>query len=323
MKKKLALLLVLVIALLSGVACAVVNPGEDFYYLDTANVLSKETEGTIYFCNQQLYEQCGGQIVVAALGSIGNEDIYDYAYELFNRWGIGSAEKNNGFLLLMTIREDNYYALAGSGIDGVFTSSVLAELNDEVLELDFAAKNYESGALKYFEAVLNRYADYYNLDLDLADGKKAYQDYVAANANASSMGGASGASPDGSTAHWKSEDARRGTGVIGMLGSMLGIIVVVVIILLFFRIPWIGLFFGTRRPPRPPRRPGPGGRPPRDGGPRGFGGGRPGNFSGHAGGFGAGRSSGGFGSGRSSGGFGGGRSGGGGSFGGGAGRGRH
>ena len=105
MKRKLALLLALVLAFMLGsTALAAVKPGEDFYYLDTANVLSTEAEGTIYFCNQLLYDACGGQIVIAALDSIGSEDIYDYSYELFNDWGIGSSEENNGFLLLMALQ---------------------------------------------------------------------------------------------------------------------------------------------------------------------------------------------------------------------------
>ena len=103
-----AALALLVLTLCPALAATkVVEPGEDFYYLDTANVLSDETEGEIFFCNQLLYEQCGAQIVVAALDSIGRADIYEYAVEMGNSWGISSADKNNGFLLLMAIEEDD------------------------------------------------------------------------------------------------------------------------------------------------------------------------------------------------------------------------
>ena len=58
MKRKLSLLLALLLAFMLGcTAQAVVQPGEDFYYLDTADVLSEEAEGTIYFCNQLLYSE--------------------------------------------------------------------------------------------------------------------------------------------------------------------------------------------------------------------------------------------------------------------------
>lgn len=307
-----------------GGALAVVQPGDDFYYLDTANVLSEETEGIIYFCNQQLYEQCGGQIVIAALDSIDGEDIYDYSYDLFNEWGIGSAEENNGFLLLMAIEEDNYFALSGGGIDRIFSSSVIQNLNDEYLEPDFAQKDYDAGALRYFEQVLNRYSDYYNLDLDIEDGKAAYEAYAASGSAGNSMGGArsGGAYGDGPTSYWTKDGGTYGShdpaGFGDLISTVIGIAITVAVILLFFRFPWLGFFVGPGRHHHHHHvhhhRPGgPGRRPPRGGGFGGFSGG------GRSSGFGGGRSCG-FGGGRS-GGFGGGRSGGGRSFGGGAGRG--
>ena len=145
-----AALALLVLTLCPALAATkVVEPGEDFYYLDTANVLSDETEGEIFFCNQLLYEQCGAQIVVAALDSIGRADIYEYAVEMGNSWGIGSADKNNGFLLLMAIEEDDYYAVPGRGLQKIFPASVLKDLYDDYLEADFAAKDYDAGARSF------------------------------------------------------------------------------------------------------------------------------------------------------------------------------
>ena len=66
MKRFLALALAILLALGCTSALAatrVVKPGDDFYYLDTADVLSEATEGEIYFSNVRLYEACGAQIV--------------------------------------------------------------------------------------------------------------------------------------------------------------------------------------------------------------------------------------------------------------------
>jgi len=224
MKNKFLVLLVLLLALLplqSALALKVVKPGADAYYLDTANVLSEETEGEIYFCNTLLKEKTGAEIAIVALDSIGGEDTYEYAYTLFNEWGIGSSKENNGFLLLMAIREDDYYALSGSGIDRIFTASVLGEMYDKYLEPDFAAKNYDAGARKFFEAVLAKYADYYNLELTPQDGIAAYNAYVA-----------SGNTLAGSTAvdGWEIE-SDNGSGFLGSLITWVIIIVLVFAVL--------------------------------------------------------------------------------------------
>lgn len=318
---------VLVLTILLTLSCAqaamrVVSPGADAYYLDTANVLSEKTEGEIYFLNKRLEDACGGQIAVVALDSIGGADTYDYAYELFNNWEIGSAEENNGFLLLMAIKEDDYYAMPGDGLQGVFSASQIKTLTDRYLEPDFAAKRYDQGARKFFEAVFRRYVDYYNLDISVQDGIDDYNAYVQSHENAAGYGGS----------RYSDVNASSGFG----LG---GILVTIVLLLLFFRLlrrffiwpifrPMRRGFWGDPFRGRPyggPHHREFGGDPNRHfgGGPAdGFGGG---SFGGgrSSGGFGSGRSSGGFGGGRSSGGFGGGSFGGGRSSGGGAGRGRH
>lgn len=341
MKKILACLLVLLMAAVplgAALAASVPDPGEDFYYLDTANVLSRETEGIIYFCNQQLYQSCGAQIVIAALEDIDGADIYDYAYDLFNAWGIGSAQENNGFLLLMAIEEDNYYALSGSGMDGVLSSSVLKELNDTYLEPDFAARDYDSGALKYFTAVLERYTDYYNLDLTVADGREEYERYSASASGTTSMGGArgGGAYAAGHSNSWHEEEPlfyyeSNGWGIIGFILALVFILLVISIISKMRGGPFLmwALFRPMRRPHHhhhhphhhhdEPRRNHHNRRPP-FGGFGGFGGGSFGGGAGRSGGFGGGSFGG---AGRSGGSFGGARGGGGGSVGGGAGRGRH
>ena len=83
----LAGLIALLIALLSGTAFAleVVEPTENFYVADYANVLSNTTENYIVTENDALYAQTGAQIVVVTVDFIGSNDIEDYAYELFNR----------------------------------------------------------------------------------------------------------------------------------------------------------------------------------------------------------------------------------------------
>lgn len=323
-------------------AVTVPEPGNDFYYLDTANVLSEATEGEIYFCNQLLEEKCGAQIVVVALDTIDDADIYDYAVAIGNQWGIGSSEENNGFLLLMTIAEDNYYALPGRGLDGIFPASTIKEYYDDYLEDDFAAKDYDAGAKKFFEAVFTKVADYYNADVSVQDGIAAYEAYQSSSSS-EGYGGAAGSSAD-LHEEWIDYDMPEGSGgsggdgfmdiLIAFAGRILGIAVLIIVLVIIFggrdrrreRNHFVFIpFFGPRRPHHPPHpihhephphHPGanrPNSRPPRSGG---FGGG--GNFGG-----GAGRGSFGGGAGRGGSGFGGGHGGGGGGFGGGAGRGRH
>ena len=315
-------------ALLLMLLCApalakVVSAGSDFYYLDNANVLSEALEGEIYFSNKLLYEACGAQFVVVTVDSTGRESIDDYAYDLFNDWGIGDASKNNGFLLLLAIGDDDYYALPGSGLNSRFSAGTIKGYYDQYLEEDFAAKNYESGVKKFFEAVFTRIADIYNADVTTAQGIADYQAYTAANSTAANYGGYNGSR--------RTQADQRGRDDGGSFDFILLVLFVVLIIVV------VSLSKGRRArrttvimPPPPPPPMGIGYRPTRtvyhspysrsSGWSSGWSSGGGGHSS-----FGSSSSRSSFGgsSSRSSGGFGGGHSGGGRSSGGGAGRGRH
>ena len=134
------------LALLCAPALAKVpSYGPDFYYLDDANVLSEELEGEIFFCNKLLYDACGAQIVVVTVNTTGSEAIDDFTNDLGNKWKVGDASKKNGFVLLLSIDDEDYYALPGPGLDSRFSAGTIKDYYDRYLETDFAAGNYESG----------------------------------------------------------------------------------------------------------------------------------------------------------------------------------
>ncbi len=187
---RIALATLLLLAVCSASALAkVVSAGEDFYYLDDANVLSEALEGEIYFSNRLLDRACGAQVVVVTVNSTGSEDIGDYANELFNRWGIGDSQRNNGFLLLLAVGDEDYYAVCGAGLQSKFTAGALKDTFDRYLEADFAAGDYESGVKKFFEATFARVADTYNANVTVQQGIAAYQNYIADEHASGSFGG--------------------------------------------------------------------------------------------------------------------------------------
>lgn len=324
------LALVLMLSAVPALA-AVPSPSEEFYYLDGANVLSEATEGEIFFSNQLLEKACGAQIVVVTTDSTRPQAIDDYAYDLFNKWGIGDKDKLNGFLLVMAIGDEDYYAVCGSSLQPKFSSSSLKQYFDDYLETDFAAGRYDAGAKKFFEAVFKRVANTYNADVTTAQGISAYKAW-AAQSNAQPMSARGG----GATARASGDEEDS----VGFMAIAVAILLIALVILLSRRRrSYVGgpgffpIFFGgptyRRTPPPPPSHmgapmhgPGPGGL--RGAPPRASGGGRTSGGFGLGGFFGSssggGRSSFG-GGGRSS--FGGSRGGGGFTRGGGAGRGRH
>jgi uncharacterized protein len=340
MKKIQALVsIVSVLLSFSASAASLIQPTADFYVADYANVLADETKGHIVLNNDTLFSACGAQIVFVTLDTTGSRKTVDYALELFNSWGVGAAATNNGILVLMAIRDDDYYACLGSGIETHFSYGDLQGYLKDYLEPDFTVKKYDDGARKLFNALFGKVAETYGMP-ERAD-PNAYSRWISQNSSGT-LPAYSPASNEGLPQNWN-EPAGGSAGNTSHGGSapgsdgynIIGIIVAAVVLFAVISVCGVissifrrsrggfggGNFLGgfilgrmfrpyirgfTHHAPRPRRR----NHPPRGGG-----------ISGGSGGFGGSRgspSSGGF---KFNGGFGGGRSGGGGATrGGGAGR---
>ena len=148
-KKFLAALIALLVLLTTFCTLAEIpDPGADAYVYDGANVLSQETEGMIVFSNDLLKEACGGEIAVVTVRSTNGEATEDYCYDLFNKWGIGDKKKQNGLLILLSIEDDDYYVLPGTGLDVELSAGKILQINNADLEPDFAKKQYDAGVQK-------------------------------------------------------------------------------------------------------------------------------------------------------------------------------
>ena len=145
-------------ALVMSVTAAAVSmpkPTEEFYVADFANVLDRTTEEYIISKNRSLESKNGAQVVVVTVDST-ESDIEDYAYRLFNDWGIGSSAYNNGVLILFAIGDDNYYIMTGYGIEDDFPSSVIYDMIDNKTEPYFAKKDYNNAASATFDAFVTK-----------------------------------------------------------------------------------------------------------------------------------------------------------------------
>ena len=140
------LLLLLLAALLPfSTACALdlVEPSDQLFVADYANVLDTDTEEMIVRTGAQLDAYNGAQLVVVTLDSLGGQDIEEYGYALFNEWGIGSSSSNNGLLLLISVGDQSYWVTLGSGVDDVLPTEQLSGVFYDTFDPLFEAGDYD------------------------------------------------------------------------------------------------------------------------------------------------------------------------------------
>lgn len=145
---------------------------EGAYALDKSGVLSSETEDHIARYNQYLAESCGAQICVVTIPTmdyVGYDDIENYAYDLFNAWGIGDKDEENGVLLLLVTDDELCWCLQGEGIEDTLSSSAISDILTENMQDDFYAGEFDSGTKKTFDALYRRLCAIYSVDPDGVD----------------------------------------------------------------------------------------------------------------------------------------------------------
>ena len=145
---------------------------EGAYALDKSGVLSAETKNHIALYNQYLEESCGAQICVVTIPTmdyVGYDDIENYAYDLFNAWGIGDKDEENGVLLLLVTDDELCWCLQGEGIEDTLSSSAISDILTENMQDDFYAGEFDSGTKKTFDALYRRLCAIYSVDPDGVD----------------------------------------------------------------------------------------------------------------------------------------------------------
>jgi len=158
------LIILLLAAGLSPVASALVEQSEEFFVNDTANVLSEATRQDIIDSNIGLMELCqGAQIVIVTIQYLEGMYADEYATQLFNEWGVGSTEADNGMLLLLATEEARGGLVVGAGIAGTFTADMREHYLNTYFWPEVDARNFDTAVRNICEALFSWFADYYGI----------------------------------------------------------------------------------------------------------------------------------------------------------------
>lgn len=223
--------------LLCTAAAAAVIPDFDselLYVTDTAEILSADTENYIVSQNDILYAATGAQFAVLTVETLpAGYDSESYCYEVFDAWGIGDPEKNNGILLLLVPNEGKFWMVTGYGLQSHLTGGTVSALLDDYLAEDFDAGRYDAGLRKLFDAVWE--------ELELIYGD------ISAESNA--------APEDTYQPDHRYEEPESSSDNSALVLLILFIIIIVVILIALHKRPGKKYYSGTVPPPPPPGNP--------------------------------------------------------------------
>ena len=93
------------------------------------------------------------QVAVVIVQSIGDENPKDFAHQLFNAWGIGRAENDNGLLIFTVMDQRRTEFETGYGMEGVLPDVVCYRIGMQELVPEFKEGRYGQGLINAVERI--------------------------------------------------------------------------------------------------------------------------------------------------------------------------
>ena len=169
------IIIILLVSVATPCALALVSPSDDYYVTDDAQVLTEATRQNIIDSNISLEQQCGGaQVVVVTIKYLNGVPSDEYATQLFNDWGVGLLETNNGMLLLLATEEHKGWLAVGAGIRSIWSEAMVNDYLDTYFWPDVDANRHDAAVAKLFEALVSWYVGYYGIDGQTNQGGNGY-----------------------------------------------------------------------------------------------------------------------------------------------------
>lgn len=103
------------------------------YVTDQAKVMSQEQQAALEKVLKELQQKTGAQIAVVTLPSLAGGEINDFANRLFERWGIGGKDKDNGVLFIAAIQDRKTRIEVGYGLEPILPDARAGRILDEAV----------------------------------------------------------------------------------------------------------------------------------------------------------------------------------------------
>ena len=141
---------------------ALPEPPDNYTVLDQAHVLSPETVRLLVERNDELFYYTGGEIrfLITDFIPMGYE-IGDFSLAVFNEWGVGSVERNNGVLVVIAVGTSDFWITVGTGLAQNMSRSFLEDTAYNHFEVYFTDGDYNRAVSSLFNALEARMYELY------------------------------------------------------------------------------------------------------------------------------------------------------------------
>ncbi|MDR2859558.1 MAG: TPM domain-containing protein, partial [Mediterranea sp.] len=122
---------------------------------------------------QALEADTKAEVAVVLLNSIGNNNIESFAVKLFEEWGIGKKNLDNGLLILFVLDKRTVRFEVGYGLEGVLPDAICKRIQIQTMIPEFKNGNYSAGILAGVERIVSIVHNNSSNEVTLDSGKQS------------------------------------------------------------------------------------------------------------------------------------------------------
>ncbi len=142
----------------------VLYPDYTSFVNDYTGVVSADWKNKIENLCKDVKNKTGAEIAVAVINSLEGLTIEEYAVKLFEKWKIGKADKDNGVLLLIAIKDRRLRIEVGYGLEGAITDLEAGDIVNDVISPFFKKENYGEGIYNGVAAIAHEIYKEYGIE---------------------------------------------------------------------------------------------------------------------------------------------------------------
>lgn len=155
---------VLSISLPSALSAAVELPPNDGYVTDAAKLMTQQQEMALEADLTQYAKTTSNEIAVVTLPNVEGGTIEQVALDIGRKWKIGSAENNNGIVVVVAYAERTIRIEVGRGLEGAVPDIVTAGVREQEMTPRFRDGDYYGGIVAGIDALKKHIGNEYTAD---------------------------------------------------------------------------------------------------------------------------------------------------------------
>lgn len=125
--------------------------------MDLGNFLSEEEEKDLSQLAYEIHAHQGPQVTILTTPDLQGYAIEDYSIQVAEKWQLGSKEKDNGLLIVLSRAEREVRIEVGNGIEGEITDYDTGRFTREIFPEYFKRSQFHAGLRLFLEDVAARF----------------------------------------------------------------------------------------------------------------------------------------------------------------------